>query len=426
MRKTSLFLFIIIMVTLGLAFAVPQEQGGKNQKPSQKDKLSEIKRAYAYVEEQLLVTPTDLYCSYFIRGKISEDIKIIGADEMDTLRINYTSDDLMHINKGSADGVKEGDYFLIIQKGSKVSNLLTHDTLGILYVPKSLAQVTCLYEKSSTIVLKNACHPVLIGDIVIPFKPRPTIFKKKIDYKRCRLPQSIGGNVVFSSFYLNNRRLNVGIEDYVTIDMGKALVSEGNFVIFYKGLRKDLPPIIFGSGIIVTAENNNATVKVLDAAWPVEIGTKVILVPKSEEPVSAAEKTEAIPIVETLKAEERAVEAGEETMDVNILFDMNEKSVTDMTKYAEDFEKIKAFIASKSQYVLVLRGYTCSIGGLEYNLALSKERVDFVKAYLISTLAIPENLIESHFYGEKDAPYDNTSEEQRRKNRSVNIQVIGK
>jgi outer membrane protein OmpA-like peptidoglycan-associated protein len=49
-----------------------------------------------------------------------------------------------------------------------------------------------------------------------------------------------------------------------------------------------------------------------------------------------------------------------------------------------------------------------------------------VKAYLINTLAIPENFIEAHFYGEKDAPYDNTSEEQRRKNRAVNIQVIGK
>lgn len=426
MRKTSLFLFIIIMITMGLAFATPQAQAEKKDKLSQKDRLSLIKRAYAYVDEELLVTPTDLYCSYFIRGKISEDLKIIGADEMDTLRLNYSTDDIMHINKGSTDGIKEGDYFLVIQKGFKVSNLLTRDTLGILYAPKSLAQVTCLYEKSAAVTLRNACNPVNIGDIVVPFKARPTIFKKKIDYKRCRLPQAIGGNVVYTSFFMQSHRLNVGPEEYVTIDMGKALVSEGNFVIFYRGLRKYLPPIIFGSGIVVTAENNNSTVKVLDSAWPVEVGTRVVLVPATEEPVSAAEKTEEIPIVETLKAEERAVEAGEETMAVNIEFDMNEKLITDMTKYAEDFEKIKAFIASKSQYVLVLRGYTCSIGGLEYNLALSKDRVEFVKAYLINTLAIPENLIEAHFYGEKDAPYDNTSEEQRRKNRAVNIQVIGK
>jgi outer membrane protein OmpA-like peptidoglycan-associated protein len=424
MRKTSLFLLIIIMVTVGLAF--PQAQGGGKDKLSQKDRLSLIKRAYAYVEEQLLITPTDLYCSYFIRGKISEDLMIIGADEMDTNRENYTSDDKMHINKGSTGGIKEGDFFLVIQKGFKVSNLLTHDAMGILYAPKSLAEVTCLYENSATVILRNACNPVNIGDIVIPFKARPTVFKKKIDYKRCRLPQAIGGNVVYTSFFMKSRRLNVGPEEYVTIDMGKALVSEGNFVIFYKGLRKNLPPIIFGSGIIVTAENNNSTVKVLESAWPVEIGTRVVLVPKTEEPVDAPGKTEEIPIIKALQTEERPVEPGEETMEANIMFNMNEKSIADMTKYADDFEKIKAFIASKSQYVVVLRGYTCSIGGLEYNLALSKERVEFVKAYLINTLAIPENFIETHFYGEKDAPYDNTSEEQRRKNRSVNIQVIGK
>ncbi|MDQ1355287.1 MAG: hypothetical protein QG657_5597 [Acidobacteriota bacterium] len=426
MRKTSLFLFIIIMVTVGLVF--PQAQGEKEKKSklSQHEKLSLIKRAYAYMEEQLLVTPTDLYCSYFIRGKISEDLKIIGADEMDTLRENYTTDDKMHINNGSKSGIKEGDLFLVIQKGFKVSNLLTRDTLGILYAPKSLAQVTCLYEESATVTLINACHPVNIGDIVVPFKARQTIFKKKIDYKRCHLPEAIGGNVVYTSFFMQSRRLNVGPEEYVTIDMGKALISEGNFVLFYRGLRKGLPPVIFGSGIVVTAENNNSTVKVLESAWPVEVGTRVVLVPTSEEPISATQKTEDIPIVETLKAEERTVAPGEDTTEVNIWFDMNEKSIADMSKYAEDFEKIKAFIASKSQYVVVLRGYTCSIGGLDYNLALSKDRVEFVKAYLINSLAIPENFIETHFYGEKDAPFDNTSEEQRRKNRSVNIQVIGK
>jgi outer membrane protein OmpA-like peptidoglycan-associated protein len=52
--------------------------------------------------------------------------------------------------------------------------------------------------------------------------------------------------------------------------------------------------------------------------------------------------------------------------------------------------------------------------------------VENIKAYLVSKLGIGENLIESYYYGEKDAPYDNTSEEQRRKNRLVNIQVIGK
>jgi len=45
---------------------------------------------------------------------------------------------------------------------------------------------------------------------------------------------------------------------------------------------------------------------------------------------------------------------------------------------------------------------------------------------LINEYGIAENFIESYFYGEKESPFDNTSEEQRRKNRLVHIQVIGK
>lgn len=424
MRKISLFLLLII--TLNVVFVFPQKQGHKKDKLSMKEKLSLIARAYSYMEEELLVTPADLYCSYFIRNKMSIDLIINGAEDMDSNKYNYTDGDRMFINKGATSGIKEGDIFLVIQEGFKVSNPNNGDKLGILYLPKSQAQVICVNEQNAIVTLKNSCNPVNIGDFLIPFKARPTIFKKNIDYRRCVLPQNVSGNVVFTSYFMKNRRINVGPEGYVTIDMGKALVEEGNFVIFYDVVKKDLPPIIFGGGIIVTAENSNSTVKVLESSWPVKIGSKVVLVPKSEEPISSLTITEDIPTVDEQTTEERTAAPDEETMDVNIWFDMNEKSINDMTKYAEDFEKIKAFIAPKSKYVLVLRGYACSIGSLEYNLNLSKGRVEFVKTYFINSLSIPENFIETHYYGETNPPYANSCEEQRKKNRLVNIQVIGK
>lgn len=425
MRKTSLFLFIII-ITMGFVFS--QTPQNKKVKLTKQEKLSLIKRAYAYMEEELLVTETDLYCSYFIRNKMDHDLLISGAVEMDSRRLNYTEGDMMYINQGSSSGIKEGDIFLIIQEGEKVKSPINGQKLGLLYWQKSLAQVTCLYETSAMVVLRNSCHPVNIGDILIPFKTRPTIFKKKIDYKRCMLPNAVSGNVVFTSFFMTSKRVNVGPEEYVTIDMGKALVEEGNFVLFYTIHKKDIPPVIIGSGIIINAENSNSTVKVLEFSWPVTVGTtRVTLVPKSEEPISAlTPTTEEIPTIEPSQTtEERTVEPGEETMDVNIWFGINENT-SDMTTYADALEKIKAFIAPKKQYVVVLRGYACSIGRLEYNLKLSQERAAFVKAYLVNTLAIPENFIETYFYGEQNAPYDNSCEEVRKKNRLVNIQVIGK
>lgn len=426
MRKISLFLILIMIFSAGFIFAQDPEEPEKKLK--KKISLDQIKKAYAYMEEELLVTETDLNCCYFITPKkIPEDLLIIGSEQMDTHKIDYTNGDRMFINKGASVGIKEGDQFLVLTKGVKVDNLLTGGKLGIYYLQKSLAEVYCLYENRSLVTLKKGCHPVHIGDIVIPFKPKQTVFKKKIDFKRCYLPDSpVEGTVVFNRISNTDiAKVMNGPEEYVTIDVGKAMVSVGNFVVFYKILRKDLPPVIFGSGVIVNPQNTNSTIKILESSWPVELGAKIALVPKSEEPVSE-EKAEEIPIIETLEKEEREVEPGEETKEVNILFDMNVKTIDDPDRYAEDFENIKAFISSKSQYVVVLRGYTCGIGGMEYNLQLSKDRVESVKAYLIQALAIPGNLIETYYYGETDAPFDNTSEEQRRKNRTVMIQVIGK
>lgn len=407
---------------------------GFSQEKTEKDKvkikrtLDQIKKAYAYMEEELLISEADLYCSYFISNKMAEDLVITGSEFMDTLQIQYSDGDKMYINKGSNVGINEGDLFLVLAKGEKISNALTAKKLGIYYLKKSLAEVTCLYEDKAVVTLKKACYPVHIGDILIPFKEQETVFKKKINYKRCHLPQSssaIEGNVVYNNLYMDITKTLSGTGEYVSIDLGMAVVSKGTFVLFYKLIKKNLPPLIIGSGIVVNPQNTNSTVKVLDSSQPVEVGIKLVVLPEAEaQIIPTGVKDEDIPVIESLKKEKKEIVPGEDSIEINILFNIDEKSID--SGYAEVFEKIKEFIQEKTQYNIILRGYACSIGGLEYNLKLSKERVDVVKAYLVKELAIDENLIESYYYGEKDAPYDNTSEEQRRKNRMVNIQVIGK
>jgi len=142
----------------------------------------------------------------------------------------------------------------------------------------------------------------------------------------------------------------------------------------------------------------------------------------SEEPEETLEDVEKIPIVEALKSGKLPDEI--QKVEVSILFDLDSKSID--PSYEIEFGRIKEFIKSKSEFVVILKGYACGIGGLEYNLKISKERVDRVREMLINEYGIAENFIESYFYGEKESPFDNTSEEQRRKNRLVHIQVIGK
>ena len=299
MRKIIVFLILVLMLVTTTTFSQGQAE---EEKVKIKRSITDFKRAYAYMEEELLISESDLYCSYFISNKMDEDLVIVGSENMDIFVNAYSDGAKMFINKGSNVGINEGDIFLILAKGKKVSNALTSKKLGTYYLKKSLAEVTCPYEDRAIVTLKKGCYPVYIGDILIPFKKQQTVFKKKINYKRCYLPQAssaIEGNVVYSNLYMDIGRGVSGSGDLLSIDLGKAMVSTGTFVLFYKLFKRDLPPLIIGSGIVINPQNTNSTVKVLDASQPLEVGAKLVVLPESKEQIRPIDaKDEDIPIIE--------------------------------------------------------------------------------------------------------------------------------
>jgi outer membrane protein OmpA-like peptidoglycan-associated protein len=428
MKKINLFLVLMIGILSVVLMA---------QKEAEAQRF-EIKTAYLYQEASLLISDTDLNCSYFIRKGMSESLRITGAEHMDWDKQDYSDGDRMYINKGSNDGIKEGDTFLVFSKGQKVDNGLTAKHLGTYYLKESQADVTCIYEDKAVITLRKGCNPVHIGDFLVPFKPQEQLIKQKPIYTRCRLPQNrIEGNVVYVSMYMDSVRVIAGPHEYVTIDLGKAIVAQGDFLLFYKLYSEKLPPLIVGTGIVIDSQNTNSTVKVLDSAEPVRVGTKLVVLQKEDLGVGGKSRArlrrltgeENIPVIDRLEKEEgiespAGTGSEEQTLEVNILFDINQAALKETDK--AELAKIAEFIQGKSEFVLILRGYTCSIGNEEYNLKLSKERVDNVKQYMMDTFNIKPEFFETYHYGEKEAPFDNTSEEERRKNRLVSVQVIGR
>lgn len=377
----------------------------------------------AFYDRPLVIAETDLICSYFIAKRLSREIRILGAQEMDMDRVSYIDRDELYINKGSKDGYKEGDMFSLIAKGKKITNPFTRKKLGTYFLKKGLAEITCVFEDTALITLRDCCGPIELTDYVLPYIKGEILKKRRINYKRCVLPRSpVEGNVVYTNLFMEITKDNPGPESYITIDVGKAFVSKGDYVLFYKQIRRKLPPLIIGSGVIIDPQNTNSTVRVIECAYPVAVGTKVVLMPDVEED-REIDSDEMPPIIEALEDDD-LTPAEAQTLEINILFNLDEKGI-DPVKRSE-IEKIKDFIATLSKYRIILRGYTCSIGGLEYNLKLSQERVENIKNILVTEFGIGEDLIETYYYGEKDAPFDNTSEEERRKNRVVNIQVIGK
>lgn len=417
-------LFFVIFTFLLLTLTAKVEEAKK---------IYKLQKAYVYLDETLLISDSDLNCSYFLKDSMPQDIKIVASNQSVDKRIFFSDSDNLFIDKGSKDGLKEGDLLMIMSQGKRIKKL------GRYYLKKSLAEITAIYEHRSVIHLKSGCNPVNVGDFAILYKPEKTVFAKKIDYLFARIPANpVRGNVLYTDLSLGIPASISATCQYVTVDLGKGVVGKGTFLLIYRIFKRDLPPLIIGLGIVIQAENNNSTVKILDSNSDVKVNDQVLILPASNENeavASEAGKSENIPIVETLQVEgqekenaqpeeEQTTEPNGDTLTVDVLFDFDSKQPKG--DHDGDFAAIKAFIDAKSEYVVTLRGYTCSIGGEEYNLRLAKERVEVIKNILITQYGVAATHVESFFYGEKDSRFDNSNEVERLKNRLVKIEVSGK
>jgi outer membrane protein OmpA-like peptidoglycan-associated protein len=420
--KKSLIPVIFVFLTLALLVSAEESK-----------KIMNIQRAYVYLDEALLISDTDLNCSYFIRDDMPQDIRIVAKHLSSPERTDFSDFDDLVINKGSKDGLKDGDLLMIMSEGPVIRHSRSHDRLGRYFLKKSLAQITCVYDKTAVITLQKGCNPVNIGDFAILYKPEETLFARPIDYKLCRIPaNAVNGMVVYTDLGLGYPSEIVSDNQYVSVDLGEGVVGKGTFLLFYRQLASDLPPLIVGMGVVLHSEKTNSTVKVLDASSDIRLNDRTLVLPRLKEQAAAGGQ-ENIPVVETLAAEGQAPEAGAagqaaetagNVLNFDVLFDFDSKQP--IADHAADFTAIKDFVAGKSEYLITLRGYTCSIGREEYNLRLSSERVETIKAILVKQYGIDPARIESFFYGEKDPQFDNSSEAERRKNRLVKIEVNGK
>lgn len=419
MKKVNLILFLLVLST---AFIYPQRDTQVKDASKMKIEIS-----YVYTDDQKLVNRTDLECSYFIRKKMGVELKVTGAEEMGLGRTQFSDNDRLFINGGTEDGINDGDILQVIERGPKIYSKVSGKKLGYYYILKSQALVVCAYEDKSIVKLKHSCHPVFINDILVPYKKLPEITAKKPDFRMCRLPDSeIKGRVVYASVFTEDERWTSGMEEYITVDVGKDQVAHGDILLIYRYFRKDLPPLILGTGIVLWPEANNSTVKILDCIQPVEMGFNVVYLSKAGEGQSTGRRSgdEDIPLIKQATRKKTGDKTGEESLQLDILYNINTHELSENDK--KELAKIGDFIKSKSQYVIILRGYSCSIGGMEHNLKLSQKRVEHIKKYLMDQFKIDVKMFETYHYGEKDPVYDNTVEAERRKNRRVNVQVLAR
>ena len=111
------------------------------------------------------------------------------------------------------------------------------------------------------------------------------------------------------------------------------------------------------------------------------------------------------------------------TFDENsgVYFDTNKSNVN--TKSQETLNKLSNVFAEFSDTNILVVGHTDSAGKDEYNMSLSKLRAMSVTGYLVNK-GLQSTRFTTHWYGETQPKYDNTSAEGRAKNRRVNVAIV--
>jgi OOP family OmpA-OmpF porin len=124
-------------------------------------------------------------------------------------------------------------------------------------------------------------------------------------------------------------------------------------------------------------------------------------------------------VFETIKMQEKV--AGFK-MD-NVLFGFN--SVEIKPEYYGSLDELGAFMQLYPQSYVILAGFTDPAGSSEYNLHLSRRRVESVGNYLMTKLNIDPDRIIMQWYGDLAPVADNNNEAGRSKNRRVAGVVAG-
>ncbi len=413
--KHTVGILAILIFSCGL---IAQTDAGKKQ-----TKLN-IRTAYVFKAESLLLSPADLYCSFMISPGIDESIRIIGAAEQDFDRTIFTTGDAMYINRGEDSGIAVGDHFQVISKGSKIPDPHSARSLGYYFRYRGEVEVTCVFPERAQIKLKQICSPVEAGHFLVPYSEQEPVFQRSPRYTDCHIPETgATGRVVYLDLEQDVSREISARAHMISVNLGMDVVSRGDFLLFYKMLSRELPPVIVGTGIVLNPQNTNSTVKILDSSQPLEIGFYAVLLPRVEAaptPVSSDE----IPILEELKEKGEAEGESVSEFTANVYFDLNGTDISDLAK--SELQRAADFLEGKSEYMVILKGYTCSIGNEKYNLALSQKRVEKIQKYMADTFSIGDDFFESHFYGEKESLFDNSVEAERRKNRRVLLKILAR
>ncbi len=122
-----------------------------------------------------------IYCSGMVTTEsVPQDSYIISGEE-GQIKMTFFTRDLVYINRGSDQGVKEGDKFDVVRAEKKdpidqewfKGQFALMRAMGTKYDDMGRLRVVHVGPKVSTATVEFACNQMMRGDLILPFVERP-------------------------------------------------------------------------------------------------------------------------------------------------------------------------------------------------------------------------------------------------------------
>jgi outer membrane protein OmpA-like peptidoglycan-associated protein len=131
----------------------------------------------------------------------------------------------------------------------------------------------------------------------------------------------------------------------------------------------------------------------------------------------AKELTQAVPTAQVA----RVGEGINMTFESALMFKINSSDISEA--YKSDLSSAAEVFVKYPETNIIIEGHTDNSGSADLNMALSEQRAKAVSAYLISK-GVAESRLTTKWYGETQPKYPNDTEQNRQKNRRVELGII--
>jgi hypothetical protein len=188
-------------------------------------------------EAPRVASQTSLYCAGFIKyQRLPRMPEIVGAEEEQEER-TYSTGDIVYLNRGSSEGIKEGQHFQIIRPRGDVKGVHTEKFgyLGTYVQDIGQLEVFKVWENIAAARVTFTCDLALLGDLLAPIPDRESPLQRteaNLDSFAAASGKQTGRLMMAK----DNREM-VTRNDIVYIDLGSEdQLKRGDYLTVYRPL----------------------------------------------------------------------------------------------------------------------------------------------------------------------------------------------